>query len=42
MESVTIYRLANWLNALRRDVEITIKPTPLSRRQGQTRVIEAA
>jgi predicted XRE-type DNA-binding protein len=42
MESVTIDRLASWLNALGQDVEITIKPAPHSRRQGHLRVIEAA
>jgi len=42
MESVTIDRLASWLTALGQDVEITIKPTPRSRRRGRLRVIEAA
>lgn len=42
MESVTIDRLANWLNALGRDVEITVKPAPRSRRQGHLRVVAAA
>ena len=42
MESVTIDRLASWLNALGHDVEITIKPAPRSRRQGRLRVVEAA
>jgi predicted XRE-type DNA-binding protein len=38
MESVTIDRLASWLNPLRQDVEITVKPAPRSRRQGGLRV----
>lgn len=42
MESVTIDRLASWLNALGRDVEIVVKPAPRSRRQGRLRVVEAA
>jgi predicted XRE-type DNA-binding protein len=42
MESVTIDRLAHWLNALGRDVEITVKPTPRSRPQGHVRVVAAA
>jgi len=42
MESVTIDRLAVWLNALGHDVEITIRPAPPSRRNGHLRVIEAA
>ena len=42
MESVTIDRLAGWLNALGRDVEIVVKPAPRSRRQGRLRVIKAA
>jgi predicted XRE-type DNA-binding protein len=42
MESVTIDRLASWLNALGHDVEITIRPAPRSRRQGRLRVVEAA
>jgi predicted XRE-type DNA-binding protein len=42
MESVTIDRLANWLNALGRDVEIVVKPSPRTRRRGRLRVIEAA
>jgi predicted XRE-type DNA-binding protein len=42
MESVTIDRLASWLNALGRDVEIIIKPAPHTPRQGRLRVIEAA
>ncbi len=42
MESVTIDRLASWLNGLGRDVEITVKPAPRSRRQGRLRVVEAA
>jgi predicted XRE-type DNA-binding protein len=40
MESVTIDRLASWLNALGQDVEITIKPAPASRAQGHLRVTE--
>jgi len=42
MESVTIDRLASWLNALGRDVEIIVRPSPRTRRQGRLRVIEAA
>jgi len=42
MESVTIDRLASWLNALGRDVEIIVKSSPRTRRQGRLRVIEAA
>ncbi len=42
MESVTIDKLAHWLNALGRDVEIVVKPTPRSRRQGRVRVVEVA
>jgi predicted XRE-type DNA-binding protein len=42
MESVTIDRLASWLNALGQDVEITVKPAPRSRRQGRLCVVEAA
>jgi hypothetical protein len=42
MESVTIDRLASWLNALGRDVEIIVKASPRRRRQGRLRVIEAA
>jgi predicted XRE-type DNA-binding protein len=42
MESVTIDRLAGWLNALGQDVEITVKPAPRSRRQGRLRVVEPA
>jgi predicted XRE-type DNA-binding protein len=42
MESVTIDRLASWLNALGQDVEITVKPAPRSRRQGCLRVVESA
>lgn len=42
MESVTIDRLASWLNALGRDVEIIVKSSPRRRRQGRLRVIEAA
>jgi predicted XRE-type DNA-binding protein len=42
MESVTIDRLASWLNALGQDVEITVKPAPASRAQGHLRVIETA
>jgi len=40
MESVTIDRLASWLNALGRDVEIVVKRAPRSRRQGRLRVVE--
>jgi hypothetical protein len=42
MESVTIDRLANWLNALGRDVDIVVKSSLRTRRQGRLRVIEAA
>jgi predicted XRE-type DNA-binding protein len=42
MESVTIDRLANWLNALGRDVEIVVKSSPHTRRRGHLRVIELA
>jgi len=38
MESVTIDRLASWLNALGQDVEITVKPAPRSRRVGRLHV----
>jgi predicted XRE-type DNA-binding protein len=42
MESVTIDRLAGWLNALGRDVEIVVKSASRTRRQGRLRVIAAA
>jgi predicted XRE-type DNA-binding protein len=42
MESVTIDRLTNWLNALGRDVEIVVKSSPRTRGRGRLRVIEAA
>ncbi len=42
MESVTIDRLAHWLNALGQDVEIAVKPAPGSRRLGHVRVVAAA
>lgn len=42
MESVTIDRLAHWLNALGRDVEITVRTAPRSRRIGRLRVVAAA
>lgn len=42
MESVTIDRLAHWLNALGGDVEITVRTAPRSRRIGRLRVVEAA
>ena len=42
MESVTIDRLATWLNALGRDVEIVVKRAPSSRPQGRLRVTGAA
>jgi predicted XRE-type DNA-binding protein len=42
MESITIDRLAAWLNALGRDVEIIVKAPRRRRRQGRLRVIEAA
>jgi predicted XRE-type DNA-binding protein len=38
MNSVTIDRLASWLNALGRDVEIIVKPSPRRRRQGRLRL----
>src|SRR5277367_2818624 len=41
MESITIDRLASWLNALGRDVEIIVKPAPRSRRQGRLHVVAA-
>jgi predicted XRE-type DNA-binding protein len=41
MESVTIDRLASWLNALGQDVEIIVKPAPRSRRQGRLHVVAA-
>ena len=41
MESVTIDRLAAWLTALGRDVEIIVKPGGRQRR-GRVRVVEAA
>ena len=42
MESVTIDRLASWLNALGRDVEIIVKSSPRRRHRGRLRVIEAS
>ncbi|HLJ63993.1 MAG TPA: helix-turn-helix transcriptional regulator [Stellaceae bacterium] len=42
MESVTIDRLASWLTALGRDVEIVVKPRTHKRRQGRLSVVEAA
>jgi predicted XRE-type DNA-binding protein len=42
MESITIDRLAGWLNSLGRDVEIIVKPPLRRRRLGRLRVIEAA
>ena len=42
MESVTIDRLANWLNSLGRDVEIIVKSSPRTRGRGRLRVIEGA
>ena len=42
IESVTIDRLAGWLTALGRDVEIVVKPTPRRPRHGRLRVTEAA
>src|ERR1017187_6562745 len=42
IESVTIDRLASWLNALGRDVEIIVKSSPGKRRRGRLSVIEAA
>jgi predicted XRE-type DNA-binding protein len=42
MESITIDRLAIWLNALGRDVEIVVKSSRRTRRPGRLRVIEAA
>ena len=35
-------RLMHFLTLLGRDVEIVVKPTPRSRRQGRVRVVEAA
>ncbi len=35
-------RLMHFLTMLGRDVEITVKPTPRSRRQGQLRVVATA
>lgn len=40
MDSVTIDRLASWLTALGRDVEIIVKPATHKVRQGRLRVIE--
>lgn len=42
MESVTIDRLASWLNALGHDVEIIVRRAPRSRPQGRLRVVKAA
>ncbi|MGC9949112.1 MAG: helix-turn-helix transcriptional regulator [Bryobacteraceae bacterium] len=42
MESVTIDRLASWLNALGRDVEIIVKSRPRMRGRGRLRVVETA
>ena len=42
LESVTIDRLASWLNSLGRDVEIIVKPASRKPRPGRLRVIEAA
>jgi predicted XRE-type DNA-binding protein len=42
MESVTIDRLASWLNALGQDVEIIVRAKPRGRKRGQIRVVEAA
>jgi len=42
MECVTVDRLAHWLNALGRAVEITVRTAPRSRRIGRLRVVEAA
>jgi predicted XRE-type DNA-binding protein len=42
MESVSIDRLAGWLNALGRDVEIVVGSSPRTRRRGRLRVIQAA
>jgi predicted XRE-type DNA-binding protein len=42
MESVTIDRLAAWLTALGRDIEIVVKAGGHSRRQGRVRVVAAA
>src|ERR1035438_10462552 len=39
MESVTIDRLANWLNALGRDVQIIVKSSPRTRGRDRLRVI---
>jgi predicted XRE-type DNA-binding protein len=40
MESATIDRLAHWLNALDRDVAITPRTAPRSRRLGRLSVVE--
>jgi predicted XRE-type DNA-binding protein len=42
LDSVTIDRLAGWLNALGRDVEIIVKSRPRMRGRGRLRVFEAA
>jgi predicted XRE-type DNA-binding protein len=42
MESVTIDRLAAWLTALGRDIEIVVKPGAHLRRHGHVRVVAAA
>jgi len=42
MESITIDRLACWLNALGRDVEIVVKSACRAWHQGRLSVIEAA
>jgi predicted XRE-type DNA-binding protein len=42
MESVTIDRLAAWLTALGRDIEIAVKPGAHSRRKGHVCVVAAA
>ena len=42
LESITIDRLANWLTALGRDVQIAVKPAPRSRRFGRLTVVKAA
>jgi predicted XRE-type DNA-binding protein len=42
LESITIDRLAGWLIALGRDVEIVVKPASREDRPGRLRVIAAA
>jgi predicted XRE-type DNA-binding protein len=42
MESITIDRLTAWLNALGRDVEITVKPALRRPHKGRLRVVKVA